>query len=76
MAAQVLSITSVPRGSRQWEQETMLAGFKKALGLIKGLGPASPYERQTALQNWVASGHLTEAQREAALEYYGLEGAP
>jgi len=76
MSAQVISISSVPRSGHQWEAEAELAGFVKALGLVKSLQPASPTEKRIAVENWVNGGILSEEEREAVAEYFGWERAP
>jgi hypothetical protein len=74
MAAQVISIGSVPKNSRhEWQEQTKLEGFEKALGLVKGLLPASPTEKQIAVQNWVNAGILSEEERNVVAQFYGWE---
>ena len=72
MRAQILSISSVARTSRhEWEEETMLSGFTKALGVVHSLNCASVAESKSAIENWVACGKLSEAERAALYEFYG-----
>jgi hypothetical protein len=76
MRAQILSISSVSRdSSHDWDAEARLVGFEKALGLVKGLESATDRERQTAIQNWVAAGTLSEAEKAVVAEFYEWERA-
>jgi hypothetical protein len=74
MRAQVISISSMPRTTRhEWEEETMLSGFTKALGVVNALNTnaASVEETKTAIENWVACGKLSAAERAALYEFFG-----
>jgi hypothetical protein len=76
MRAQVIDISSVSRNSpHHWEEEASLTGFTKALGLIHSLRLATWKEQQAAIENWVACGTLTAAERDAIWEFFGWERA-
>jgi hypothetical protein len=77
VSAQVISISSAPRtGRHDWEEQALLKGFEKALGLSKGLEPASPLEKQMAVENWFNAGMLSEEERNVVCQFYGWERAP
>jgi hypothetical protein len=70
---QVIRMDSTPRPAHHdWEAKAALAGFEKALGLVKGLEPATDRERRVAIENWAAAGVLSEAERGVALDFYGM----
>jgi hypothetical protein len=74
MRAEVISISSIPRQNvHNWEREAMLAGFTKALGILDSLRPATWKEAQTAMENWMRSEKLNEAERDALFQYFGWE---
>jgi hypothetical protein len=76
---QIIRMDSFKRSSRHdWEEETMLSGFTKALGVINSLNAnaAGVEETKTAIENWVACGKLSEAERAALNQFFGWERAP
>ncbi|HEX3747615.1 MAG TPA: hypothetical protein VHW09_26955 [Bryobacteraceae bacterium] len=74
MTAKILSISSVPRSAaHQWKEEAVLEGFLKALKALTALKPCSTRETISALENWAASGMLSEAEVAALMEFHGWE---
>jgi hypothetical protein len=76
MRAQVLSIPSIARTSRhQWQEEAELKGFMKALKALDALKECSMRETVIALENWAASGLMSEAEVDALFQFHGWERA-
>jgi hypothetical protein len=72
MTAQVLSISSMARtSSHAWEEEAELRGFTKALKALYALKHCSLRETIVALENWAASGLMSEAEVEEMFFYHG-----
>jgi hypothetical protein len=77
MKAEILSISSMPRnGARDWEAETMLSGFTKALAVVQSLSGLRTAEQRTAVENWAAAecGKLSASERDALFKYFNWEG--
>jgi hypothetical protein len=53
-----------------------LSEFEKALKAVKALNVCRTSEIMLAIENWVASGMLTEKQADALCAYFGWERAP
>lgn len=74
MPAQILSISSMSRPAiHEWERESEFKGFTKALKALSAIKPCSVRESITALENWVASGLMSEAEVSAVFAFHGWE---